>query len=271
MLPSNIHLLLAVLLLALVSPAYGGIALGTWLGADWSDAEAMMRENVSASIKNLQKFCTTDVESLCPNGKADVIDNKNSEPAVTAWTSSSFERHTYKRFAQVSFGFGDSADNCLRSEFNQYESVGIHSNRLTPKCYNWICNTQDRFDLYHEREKGDDKREGFVIFSTLFGMGMSAAVGYMIGLYQKEHEDILSFSNDGRRESQKIFALIALSISIPACIILFTCPRLLVLMTITLVMGRAAQWYIQTKEDISYSALSGDSGLVFAAIPVQMD
>mmetsp|Transcript_24438 Transcript_24438/g.36333 ORF Transcript_24438/g.36333 Transcript_24438/m.36333 type:complete len:229 (+) Transcript_24438:36-722(+) len=210
MLPSNTHLLLAVLLLALVSPAYGGISWGSWLGADWNNAEAMMRENVSASIKNLQKFCTTDVESLCPNGKADVIDNKNSETAVTTWTSSSFERHTYKRFAQVPFGFGDSADNCLRSEFNQYESVGIHSNRLTPKCYNWIFKTQDRFNLYHEREKGDDKREGFVIFSTLFGMGMSAAVGYMIGLYQKEHEDILSFSNDGRRESKKIFALIAL-------------------------------------------------------------
>jgi len=42
-------------------------------------------------------------------------------------------------------------------------------------------------------------------------------------------------------------------------------------MSITLIMGRAAQWYIQKKEDTSYSALSGDSGLVFAAIPVQMD
>lgn len=43
MLPSNIHLILA-LLLALVSPAYGGIALGTFLGADWADAEGELQQ-----------------------------------------------------------------------------------------------------------------------------------------------------------------------------------------------------------------------------------
>mmetsp|Transcript_11652 Transcript_11652/g.17834 ORF Transcript_11652/g.17834 Transcript_11652/m.17834 type:complete len:275 (-) Transcript_11652:54-878(-) len=274
MMRSNIVVVLT-LLLALISPAYSGIAWGTFLGADWADAEATMRQHISVYIHNLQKFCSSDVQSVCPNGKA-VIDNKKSEvtenTAVTAWTSSSFQRHTYKRFSQVPLGFGDSADNCLRSEFSHYQSVGIHTNRLTPKCFNWMEKTQDRFNLYHDRVKSDDKREGFVIFATLFAMAMSAAVGYMIGLYQKEHEDMLSFSHDRRHESKKIFAIIALAISIPACIILFTCPRFLVFMTIALMMGRAVQWYIQKKEDISYSALSpSDSGLVFAAIPVQMD
>ncbi len=228
---------------------------------------------MAASIHNLQQFCQADVQNLCPDGKA-VIDKKKSEvtenTAITAWTSSSFQRHTYNRFDQIPFGFGDLTDNCLRSEFNQYQSG--HSKRLTPNCLNWMTKTQEQFNLYHEREKGDDKREGFVIFSTLFATAMSAAVGYMIGLYQKEHDEILSFSYERRRESKKILAIIVVAISIPACIILYTCPRLLVLMTITLIGGRAAQWYIQKKEDISYSGLPGsDSGLVFAAIPVQMD
>lgn len=226
---------------------------------------------MAASIHNLQEFCKSDVEKLCPNGKA-VVAKKKAEvtenTAVTSWTSSSFQRHTYNSFAHVPFGFGDTDDDCLRSEFNQYQSR--NSKRLTQKCYDLMEKTQERFNLYHEREKGDDKREWFVIFSTLFATAMSAAVGYMIGLYQKEHEDILSFSSDRRREGQKICAIIALAISIPACIILFTCPRLLVLMTIALFVGRAVQWYIEKKEDISYSALSGNesSGLVFAAIPV---
>jgi len=43
MLPSNTHLLLAVLLLALASPAYGGISWGSWLGADWNDAEGELQ------------------------------------------------------------------------------------------------------------------------------------------------------------------------------------------------------------------------------------
>mmetsp|Transcript_11648 Transcript_11648/g.19285 ORF Transcript_11648/g.19285 Transcript_11648/m.19285 type:complete len:254 (+) Transcript_11648:115-876(+) len=225
MLPSKyIHLIFA-LILALSSPAHGGISWGTFLGADWSDAEAIMREHVSASISNLQKFCTADVQSLCPNMKA-VIDDKTAEvtednktteatesAAVTAWTSSSFQRHTYETFAEVPLGFGTSADNCLRNEFSQYQSVGIHSNRLTPKCYNWIEKTEDCFNTYHEREKGDDQREGFIIFATLFAMALSAVVGYMIGLYQKEDDDILSFSPDRRQESKKIFTVIALAIS----------------------------------------------------------
>lgn len=229
---------------------------------------------MAASMQNLQQFCQADVQNLCPDGKT-VIDNKKSEvtenTAVTAWISSSYQRHSYNRFGQIPLGFGDSADNCLRSEFVQYQSE--NSKRLTPKCFNWMTKTQEHFNLYHEREKGDDKREGFVIFATLFATAMSAAVGYMIGLYQKEHDEILSFSYDRRRESKKILAIIALAISIPACIILYTCPRLLILMTLTLFVGRAGQWCIQNRENnISYSGLSGsESGLVFAAIPVQMD
>ena len=227
-----------------------------------------MRENVAASIKNLQQMCTPDVQKTCPSGKGVIP----LSAAVTAWTSSSFQRHTYKRFAEVPLGFGTSADNCLRSEFSQYQSVGIHSNRLTPKCYDWIEKTEDRFNVYHEREKGDDKRETFVIFATLFAILLASAVGYMIALYQKEHDDILSFSPDRTQESKKIFVMIALAISIPAFVILFTSPRLLLFMTIALVLGWGVQFYIQKKEEISYSTLpSGESGLVFAAIPVQMD
>ena len=106
MMPSNIHLILA-LLLALLSPTYGDLAWGTFLGADWADAEGelslsiigyhsdqkwllntialwniliilacplkmnisieMMRKHVAASIHNLQEFCKSDVEKLCPN------------------------------------------------------------------------------------------------------------------------------------------------------------------------------------------------------------
>ena len=40
MLPTrHIHLIVALLLTALVCPAHGGISWGTFLGADWADAE----------------------------------------------------------------------------------------------------------------------------------------------------------------------------------------------------------------------------------------
>ena len=225
-----------------------------------------MRNNVAACIQNLQTSCTPDAKSLCPDGKS-IIAKKT---AVTEWKSSSFERHMYDRFDQIPLGFGDMIDNCLRSELKHQSSK-----RLTPKCAEWMTKTKDQFNLYHEREKGDDKREGFVIFSTFFATALSCAVGYLVGLYKKEHDDILAFSYERRRESKKIFVMIAVAISVPACIILFTCPRLLALMTLTFFVGRALYWYMEKKQDTVYSAvvsgLEESSGLVFAAIPVQMD
>lgn len=227
----------------------------------------LMRKNVAVSIQNLQTACAPDAKSLC---KGNGVMAKNS--AVTEWMSTAFERHTYNRFAQVPLGFGDKVDTCLRDQalYNHHENG---KQRLNAKCSEWIEKAEERFNLYHNRERGDDKREGFVIFSTLFATALSCAVGYLLGMYQQEHEDILAFSFERRRESKKILMIIALAIAIPACIILVTCPVLLGLMTFTFFMGRGVQWFIEKKQESVYSAVSGSetSGLVFAAIPVQMD
>ena len=234
----------------------------------------MMRKNVAISIRNVQKYCSSDVLK-CPGGKS-IIDkmkakNGGDNDAVTIWSSSHFHRHAFSYAEEIPLGYGDAADDCLRKLSDREEKIE-QSKRLAPKCDDWISKTNDYFYAYLDREESDDMREWVVIFATLFAMTLSAAVGYMIGIYQKEHEDILAFSYERRRESKKIFVILALAVAIPACIVLFTCPKLLVLMTITFVLGRAALWYKLRKEDVvAYSALSGDSGLVFAAIPVQMD
>lgn len=227
----------------------------------------LMRKNVAVSIQNLQTACAPDAKSLC---KGNGVMAKKT--AVTEWMSTAFERHTYNRFAQVPLGFGDGVDTCLRDQalYNHHENG---KQRLTAKCSEWIEKAEEQFNLYHDRERGDDKREGFVIFSTLFATVLSCAVGYLLGMYQQEHEDILAFSFERRRESKKILMIIALAIAIPACIILVTCPVLLGLMTVTFFVGRGVQWFIEKKQESVYSAVSGSetSGLVFAAIPVQMD
>ena len=227
-----------------------------------------MRKNVAVSIQNVQTACTRDAKSLC---KGNGVMAKKT--AVTEWMSTAFERHTYNRFAQVPLGFGDSVDTCLRDECLGYKHHQNGKQRLTAKCSEWIEKAEEQFNLYHDRERGDDKREGFVIFSTLFATALSCAVGYLLGMYQQEHDDILAFSFERRRESKKILMIIALAIAIPACIILVTCPVLLGLMTVTFFVGRGVQWFIEKKQESVYSAVSGSetSGLVFAAIPVQMD
>lgn len=227
-----------------------------------------MRKNVAVSIRNLQTACSPDAKSFC---KGNGVMAKKT--AVTEWMSTSFERHTYNRFDQVPLGFGDSVDTCLRDECFTYKHHQNGKQRMTAKCSEWIEKAEEQFNLYHDRERGDDKREGFVIFSTLFATALSCAVGYLLGMYQQEHDDILAFSFERRRESKKILMIIALAIAIPACIILVTCPVLLGLMTVTFFVGRGVQWFIEKKQESVYSAVSGSesSGLVFAAIPVQMD
>ncbi len=227
-----------------------------------------MRKNVAVSIQNMQTACSPDAKSFC---KGNGVMAKKT--AVTEWMSTAFERHTYNRFDQVPLGFGDSVDTCLRDECLGYKHHQNGKQRMTAKCSEWIEKAEEQFNLYHDRERGDDKREGFVIFSTLFATALSCAVGYLLGMYQQEHEDILAFSFERRRESKKILMIIALAIAIPACIILVTCPVLLGLMTVTFFVGRGVQWFIEKKQESVYSAVSGSesSGLVFAAIPVQMD
>jgi hypothetical protein len=58
MLTSNNHLIL-VLFLALVSPTYGGLSWGIWLGADWNDVEGelIQDQKMSPAVRvNIPQF-----------------------------------------------------------------------------------------------------------------------------------------------------------------------------------------------------------------------
>ena len=142
---------------------------------------------------------------------------------------------------------------------------------MIPKCVEWIEKTEAQFQKLYEREKGNDKREIFVIFSTLFATAVSGVVGYMFGLFIKDRDDIFSYSN--RAENKKILIYFGIALSLPFLVILWASPRLLLLMVGAFGIGRAVQYYIEKKQDGGdYSGLPGsDSGLVFAAIPVSID
>ena len=169
---------------------------------------------------------------------------------------------------QVPIGFGDEADQCLHNEFNNQE-LGT-SKRLAPKCVEWLEKTEATFEALTKREKGNDKRESFVIFSTIFAIMVSAAVGYILGVFLQEHDDIFSYNN--RQENKKILLIFSVAILIPIIVILWASPKLFMLMTVSGAMGRAAHFFVQRRADHAYAAVSGsDSGLVFAAIPIQMD
>ena len=186
--------------------------------------------------------------------------------AYTDWTAPYYQRHSHKHWADVPFGFGVEADVCLRHEFDQYKSGT--TKRLIPKCVEWIEKTEGQFEKLCNRENGDDKREAFVVFSTIFATAVSGLLGYMLGLFLKERDDFL-FSYQNRNENKKILIFFCAAVSLPVLVILWACPRLLFLMIGTFGIGRGVQYYIQTKEDRLYSSVSTfDSGLVFAAIPV---
>jgi len=212
-------------------------------------------------MKNTQRICTMDVEKLCMNGRYATAQTS----AYTDWTAPIYQRHSYKHWAEVPFGFGAEADACLRHEFGQYKSGT--SKRLIPKCVEWIEKTEGQFDKLCNRENGDDKREVFVVFSTIFATAVSGLLGYMLGLFLKERDDLFSYQN--RNENKKILIFFCAAVSLPVLVILWACPRLLLLMIGTFAIGRGVQYYIQMKEDRLYSSVSTfDSGLVFAAIPI---
>ncbi len=169
------------------------------------------------------------------------------------------------------FGFGNEGDKCLHNEYEQYESGT--SKRLAPKCVEWIRKTETKFETLAKREKGNDKREGFVIFATLFATTVSLAVGFMYGIFMRDRDEILGYGHG--RENKRVLIFFAVAISIPALVILWACPRLFILMAAGFVIGRLAQVFYEKKYgDNPYSIVSGggtESGLVFAAIPVQMD
>ena len=53
MLPSKyIHLIVALLLTLVAAPAHAGISWGTFLGADWADAEGELAIDVDTKISN---------------------------------------------------------------------------------------------------------------------------------------------------------------------------------------------------------------------------
>ncbi len=64
MMRSNIVVVLT-LLLALISPAYSGIAWGTFLGADWADAEGERNSDQIVLIKHHRRSDNT-LNSLLP-------------------------------------------------------------------------------------------------------------------------------------------------------------------------------------------------------------
>jgi len=291
---TRIYIILAII--AVCSTATDGSPLGwgTWLGADWRTGESRlnfacahhvltglfslfctaltylilcyclisliyivaenMRNALSIDIKNIQTSCKDDVNKQCNNDSSPITAQSN---AYTQWTNQ-YKRHMYKRWDNVPYGFGNlGSDQCLR----------FHRHNVSSKCKEWLNKAEAQFERLQTREKGNDKREIFVIFSTIFATAVSAAVGYMFGLFVKERDDVFAWNN--RRENKKIILYFCIAISLPALVILWASPKLLLLMIGSFGIGRAVQLYRQKREDEGYSGLSGDeSGLVFAAIPV---
>ena len=230
-----------------------------------NDITDKIKSDLSTCIQNTQRICITDVEKLCTKG----FKASKQTSAYTDWTSQNYKRHTYKNFHDVPFGFGGTSDECLHREFEQYEESNTRT-RMIPKCVEWIEKTEAQFQKLYEREKGNDKREIFVIVSTLFATTVSGVVGYMLGLFIKDRDDIFSYNN--RAENKKILMYFGIAISLPFFVILWASPRLLLLMAVAFGIGRGVQYYIEKKQDGEYSGLPGsDSGLVFAAIPVSID
>ena len=226
-------------------------------------------------INNMQRICTKDVEKLCLNGKYASTDSS----AYTDWTICQegqppspcyrYKRHIYKHWSDVPLGFGDGPDDCLRHEVSSY-TTGT-SKRLIPKCAEWMEKTQRQWDKLSQRERGNDKREAFVVFSTIFAVAVSGVVGYLLGIFLRERDDLFSWHN--RDENRKVLILFCVAISLPVLVILWASPRLLILMVVAFGMGRGAQYCMQKRQDNAYLSVPGgaDSGLVFAAVPVQMD
>eukprot|EP00584_Thalassiosira_punctigera_P011863 CAMPEP_0172551746 /NCGR_PEP_ID=MMETSP1067-20121228/40711_1 /TAXON_ID=265564 ORGANISM="Thalassiosira punctigera, Strain Tpunct2005C2" /NCGR_SAMPLE_ID=MMETSP1067 /ASSEMBLY_ACC=CAM_ASM_000444 /LENGTH=262 /DNA_ID=CAMNT_0013339577 /DNA_START=136 /DNA_END=924 /DNA_ORIENTATION=- len=259
---SNICLILVVIS-GFCTAADGALSWGTFLGADWKVGEENMRNDMAVFIKNTQRICTKDVEKLCLAGRYVTAQTG----AYTDW-SGQYKRHMYKRWEDVPIGFGAASDECLHHELDQYQS-GM-AKRLIPKCVEWMEKTEGQFEKICKRERGNDKREAFVIFSTIFATAVSGVVGYMFGIFLKERDDLFSYHN--RAENKKILIFFSVAISLPVCVILWASPRLLMLMVGAFGIGRGVQFYVQRRQDREYLSLPGsDSGLVFAAIPVQMD
>jgi len=255
-----------ILFIAVVSctTVEGALSWGGFLGADWRSAEEYMRNDLAVFIKNTQRICTKDVEKLCMSGRYVAAQTS----AYTDWTDH-YKRHMYKYWEDVPLGFGAAPDKCLHHEFDDYKSV-ISVKRLIPKCVEWIEKTEGQFEKICKREKGNDKREGFVIFSTIFATAIAAVVGYMLGVFLKDRDDIMEYRN--RAENKKLLIYFCVAISIPICIIMWASPKLLLLMAVAFGIGRGAQFYVQKRQDGEYLAVPGsDSRLVFAAIPVQLD
>ena len=221
-----------------------------------------MRNNLYYSIKSAQANCNKDVQQYCSSA-SDYANPQKS--AYTDWHSSQYKRHTYKQWVDVPLGFGDGADGCIRDEF--YKNTG--STKLSQPCTNSLTKTETQFDKLYKREKGNDKREMFVIFSTIFATVVSGGVGYLIGLFLKERDDF-AFLHEA--ENKRTYLYLGIAVSLPVIVILWACPRLLMLMGCAFWIGRGVQYYIQKKEEGEYASVPGsDSGLVFAAIPVQLE
>jgi len=253
------------IILSFVSPVDAALAWGSFLGADWATGEENMRNDLSVFIKNTQRICTKDVEKLCLNGR--YINAQSS--AYTTWTDSSYRRHMYKHWVDVPFGFGPEPDDCLRHELEQYQTV---AKKLISKCVEWMEKTEGQFDKVVKRESGNDKREAFVAFSTIFATGVSGVAGYMIGLFLKDRDDIFQFNQ--RAENKRILLYFGVAVSLPLFAILWVCPKLLLVMGVAYFVGRGAQYYVQRRKEQGYGLVPGSdsgAGLVFAAIPVDMN
>lgn len=220
-----------------------------------------MRKDLSLYIKSAQRICTKDVEKLCENGR--YVNGQTD--AYMYWTDPDYKRHTYKYWSKVPLGFGNESDRCLRKEFEQYKAGATR--RLIPKCVEWIEKSEEKFEEIIQRERGNDKREMFVLFSTVFATVMSGVLGYIFGLFLNDRDDLFSYQN--RRENRRVLMYFCIAITLPALFILWASVKLLCLMIGCFGVGRGAQYYVQQRNEREYSSLPmSDSGSVFAAIPV---
>lgn len=257
--------LFAILAIAGAAPsAATDLSWGTFLGANWRTGEANLRTNLAISIKNTQKGCGSDVEKLClPSGNyANAFGH-----AATDWTNH-YVRHMYTQFEEMPIGYGEAADACLHKEY--IESETGTAKRLSPRCVTGMESTEDRFNRLASNEKGNDKREWFIRFATLIAALLSVGTGVIYGIFKAERDESLSLGFGS--QDDKVITVFLLACTIPAVIILWASPVLMTIMFLSFLVGRFSQLFFMKMSENQYSSVSTmESGLVFAAIPVQLD
>jgi len=220
-----------------------------------------LRNELAVYIKNTQRICAKDVEKLCTHGRYASAQAR----AYTDW-SGQYRRHMHDAWDDVPLGFGAAADECLRDELTRYRAGAAR--RVIPKCVDWMEKTGGQFAALGARERGNDRRERFVIFATVFAVAAAGVVGYMFGIFLKERDDLFAYQD--RDENTRVLRIVGAAIVVPAGVVLWASPKLLLVMAGTFGMGRGAQHYVQRRKEVYAAVPREDTGVVFAAIPVPL-